>query len=209
MQNSAELRWFWPGTLPEEIMTWFRSGKFLPSMKAREDRYLADSRQVEIGIKKRGDKKGIEIKGLVARIPVPIKFGTLEAHGELWTKWTIDSLQLDTFPYIPVYKNRYLRKFEITDTCVCEIELGNDETPLDQDVRIDEGCNFEFTEVSLSEDGPRSSTIGFEAFGSPESVEANLLRTLHYLVGSTGIPEFNGGKELCYPAWLISQTPQL
>lgn len=202
MQNSAEIRWFWPGLPTGKVESWFRSGEFPPSVKSRKDVYLVDSRQCEIGIKKRGEKEGIEIKGLVAKIPVPIKFGTVEADGELWTKWTIDSLPLDTFTCVTVYKTRWLRKFEITDI-VREIELGNDEKPLDPKVVLpDQGCNLEFTEISLAEDGPRSSTIGFEAFGSYKLVETNLRRTLQHLEGSGVVPEFHGGRELSYPAWL-------
>jgi hypothetical protein len=206
MQNSAEIRWFWPHPLAWTIESWFRSGVFPPGGgQPRADIYLLNPRQSEIGIKKRGGKQGIEIKGLVARVHDSFKIGPSEAHGELWTKWTTDSLQLDNSAQVTVYKTRWLRKFEIRDVNVREIQLGKDESPSDPNQKLpDEGCNFEFTEVSLTKDGPKSSTVGFESFGPYESVEANLRRVLEHLA-DTNVPQFDEGEELSYPGWLIEQ----
>jgi hypothetical protein len=216
MQSSAEIRFFWRCPFPPTIDSWFRSGPFPPGGGRREPRvdvYLADPYQRELGIKKRDQKpgvedKGVEVKGLVALIIDPIKIGTTKAHGELWTKWTTNSLQLDQFANVKVYKTRWLRKFEIKNGLVREIRLGEDEKPLSKDDKLPEqGCNLEFTEVSLAQRGTRWSTLAFESFGPHSAIEANLRMVLGFLAAGTHIPGFEEGEELSYPAWLSLQGP--
>jgi hypothetical protein len=69
MQLSAEIRWFWQGAIPGSVEKWFHGG--LGSChpgggKPRLDEYLYEQGQVELGLKKRGTKPGIEVKGLIA-----------------------------------------------------------------------------------------------------------------------------------------------
>ena len=133
MQNSAEIRWFWPGPLPETIESWFYSGAFPPgggSPPPRLDEYLLDPSQLELGLKKRGLKKGIEIKGLVTTVAQPIQIGPFTGRIQVWTKWTSESLRLDGMATVKTYKTRWLRKFDITDVHVREIQLGVDERPI-------------------------------------------------------------------------------
>ncbi|HMF77161.1 MAG TPA: hypothetical protein VK604_15995 [Bryobacteraceae bacterium] len=166
------------------------------------DEYLLDAGQVELAIKRRGGQAGVEIKGLVSRIARPIQFGNLIAQGQLWTKWTTESLSLDGMSTVKVCKTRWLRKFEVRDTLLREIHLGEEESPVSPAEELaPEGCNLELTELSLSPNGPKSSTLGFESFGSHESVEANLRRLIEHLA-RTDIPKFQKGEELSYPAWL-------
>ena len=67
MQISAEIRWFWFVNCPDGVETWFRSGPTpAGGGRAREDEYLHEPRQTELGLKRRGEKPGVEAKGLVA-----------------------------------------------------------------------------------------------------------------------------------------------
>ena len=72
MQVSAEIRWFWKGVLPPELLVWFQRAERHSCAggggSVRTDAYLRDARQSELGLKLRGGKKGVEIKGLVAVI---------------------------------------------------------------------------------------------------------------------------------------------
>jgi hypothetical protein len=207
MQNSAEIRWFWPSPLLEGVESWFRSAPFAPGGgKPRLDVYLVDPAQLELGIKKRGDKGGIEVKGLVGRFSSAFRIGTLVARGDLWTKWNSPALKLDGLMTQNANKIRWLRKFVVTDASVREIQLREDETPLNREERLPEqGCNLELTKVSLIKGGPEWSTIGFESFGDYISVEAVLRRTLEHLA-KAALPTFSAGEELSYPAWLASRS---
>src|SRR5262245_8798045 len=70
---SAEIRWFWHNVPSAEFQHWFLSadahGYAAGGGTPREDRYLLDPGQVELGIKMRGPKPGAEVKGLVAVLP--------------------------------------------------------------------------------------------------------------------------------------------
>src|SRR5579885_588236 len=70
MQVSAEARWFWPGEPPRGFEKWFYNREKHPCPfgggELRLDTYLLDRGQGEIGVKRRGGRKGVEIKGLVA-----------------------------------------------------------------------------------------------------------------------------------------------
>ncbi|HEY2040158.1 MAG TPA: hypothetical protein VGG95_10860 [Edaphobacter sp.] len=191
MQNSAEIRWFWRGPVLDEIEQWFRSASFPPGGgKLRRDVYLADSGQVELGIKQRNGTDGVEVKELVGRFPNPLRIGTLLGHGELWTKWSSPSLKLDGLITQTVIKTRWLRKFEVTSGNVREIELGEDEKPRNGEEKLPEqGCNLEYTNVSLAHGGQAWSTIGFESFGDYFSVETNLRLTLEH-VENRSLPTF-------------------
>jgi hypothetical protein len=204
MQNSAEIRWFWHESLPTGIESWFHSGSFAPGGKQsppRVDEYLLDFGQTEIGLKKRGSKTGIEVKGLVATLSEPISIEPFSGQIQLWTKWTMESLRLNGLKTIRTFKKRRLRKYAI-DGSLREIQLGPDEVPDDPTEKLPEqGCNVELTAVSFAETGPTWWTIGFEAFGPFHSVEQNLRRTLHHLAGPN-VPKLTSGQELSYPAWL-------
>jgi hypothetical protein len=207
MQNSAEIRFFWGGASAGEIEDWIRSGRFPPGGgSSREDTYLADPRQAELGIKKRGKKPGIEIKGLVGNIQEPLKLGGLTTHGQLWTKWTTEALELSAFTCVTVHKVRWLRKFSVENGIVEEIQLTENEQPLDPLIELPiEGCNLEFTEIYLPAGNRAASTLGLESFGPYPSVEANLRHTLAFLEESN-VPEIVGSRELSYPAWLNARS---
>jgi hypothetical protein len=209
MQNSAEIRWFWHDATTG-IESWFRSGTFPPGGgKVRVDDYLVDPRQIELGIKKRGDNVGIEVKGLVARLASRFQIGTLVANGELWTKWSSPSLRLDGLSTMSINKIRWLRKFEVTGANVREIQLGQDEEPLNPEEKIPEqGCNLELTKVSLTDNGPEWTTVGFESFGCHTVVEDILQRTIEHLKSGV-LPAFGLGEKLSYPAWLASQSSSI
>jgi hypothetical protein len=137
MQNSAEIRWFWHSPMHDGVESWFRESPFLPGGgKLRSDVYLVDPEQLELGIKKRGNTDGIEIKGLVGRFRDSFQIGSLVARGELWTKWNSPTLSIDHMNTQTTYKIRWLRKFEVTDSIVREIELGENERPLDPNEKV-------------------------------------------------------------------------
>jgi hypothetical protein len=211
MQISAEIRWFWENSPPAGLESWFHTSRFPPgggSSPPRLDEYLLDPGQFEIGLKKRGVvKKGIEIKGLVKTVAQPIQIGPFTGHIQVWTKWTSESLRLDGMLTVKTYKLRWLRKFDTAGATIRELVLDKNEALVnaEDDLPV-QGCNVELTTVSLKENGPKWWTLGYEAFGTLESVEQSLWRTLNHLVGSNIAP-FQVGLELSYPAWLCNQLP--
>src|SRR5262245_61844013 len=124
---SAEIRWFWSGTPPNGLEEGFRGAGAHPCVAGggtpRTDKYLFDGHQTELGIKRRGGRKGVEIKGLVAILPGTLSEAPFVGSVELWTKWSSETLQLDSHPLIGVEKQRWARKFEVRGQIAREVPL--------------------------------------------------------------------------------------
>src|SRR5262245_38070714 len=95
MRVTAEMRWFWPCRCPPDLESWF----FKSSLRAgggqrRCDEYVRPSNGSELGIKKRGSKAGLEVKGLIETSRCP-ELIPLARHYELWYKWTFNNLHLN------------------------------------------------------------------------------------------------------------------
>jgi hypothetical protein len=182
---SAELRWFWRGAPSEAVRAWFEEGAFRPGDDGeRTDIYLHEPGQRELGVKKRGDKPGIEIKGLVA----PLTLVRARARAELWSKWTATTMDLTGRATITVVRRRRMRKLRVEETAE-EIE------PSRHGELLEVGCNVELTEVDAR---GRWSTVGFEAFAPHRYVET----VLAHAVDHVGLPPLRGARALSYPAWL-------
>jgi hypothetical protein len=198
---SAELRWFWRGALPPAVEAWFRKRE-VPAGggKSRTDEYLVDRNQIELGLKKRGIKTGIEIKGLVGiRRTVSIPF---DGRVQIWSKWTSETLTIDHLPRVVVQKTRWLRKYDTSSSEPIEIELDEDERPRHAPDQLPErGCHFELVTLQVDGDSTLWSSVGFEAFGDLATVEESLDRTLEKVAPRPGLP---AGRELSYPAWLAT-----
>lgn len=207
MQVSAEVRWFWPDRPAEGLEDWFRNRGGSQWCAAggggvREDRYLRAPGAQELGIKRRGGKKGIEIKGLVAVSQTGVSAAPFVGAIEIWTKWTSQELQVDLSLTVSVEKQRWLRKFDCEPASPSELEMGPDENPVDGRSLPARGCNVELTRVALPDAGVWW-TLGFEAFGSIRTVEDDL-RKVASLLAARQPPDLGSGLTLGYPAWLSS-----
>jgi hypothetical protein len=200
---SAELRWFWKGALPDGLDAWFRSGSFSPGVEApRSDEYVVDTRQTELGLKKRGVSRGVEIKGLIAvrgRAMPPF-----DGCVQIWGKWSSETLSIDHLPRRVVHKSRWLRKYDSSGPRLVEVGLDPEERSRHRMDRPDRGCQLELVAVRLDDDATTWWSLGFEAFGELDTVEDSLRRTVAD-VGPTA-PRFARGLELSYPAWLAAHA---
>jgi hypothetical protein len=204
MEVSAEIRWFWQSPGPADLKAWFTSfaahGCAAGGGDPRTDAYLLDPEQAELGVKLRSGKSGVEVKGLVATIadicPEPPFAGPIE----IWTKWPSAALSLSGAAVIQVNKRRWIRQFDTAGTEFREIPLDAQEHPLHGHRLPDEGCNVEYTEISV-ERFPPWVTFGLEAFGSVKTVVGNLCEITAQL-SQRRPPTFTAGWCASYPVWL-------
>jgi hypothetical protein len=204
MQVSAEIRWFWPELEPTDLAGWFQDKavhNFSPGGgETRVDLYLVDRDQLELGVKSRGGKNGIEVKGLVSPSEPGLQLSPFTGPIEIWTKWTSNSLDLNSRQTTRIEKRRWLRKFETSSERTREIELDREERPATGEPPPQSGCNVEFTALTL--DGHRPWwTLGFEAFGSLAGVTQSLQAVASLLV-SRHPPPTPQGLRCSYPQWL-------
>ena len=201
MQVSAEIRWFW-NSKPSIVQNWFCGGNFAPGGgETRDDVYLLDASQSELGVKKRGKKSGVEIKGLVghAQVGDPGPWPAA-SQPEIWCKWSSSAIDISTFATITTVKVRWLRKFDTSSGAANEVKLGPDEMPTSGGLP-EQGCNVEFTQIAIAGRPENWWTLGFEAFGEIETVAYNLRTTLKGMK-PPGQASFDSSELLSYPAWL-------
>ena len=207
MVVSAEIRWFWRARPPSRLDEWFLAadvhGCAAGGGTTRTDRYLRDRSEDELGLKVRGGRKGVEMKGLVVkewgRATTKPFSGTLQ----LWAKWISTALELPWRCTVAAEKQRWLRKFD-TSGSGKEIALGRDEQPLGKRGLPKAGCNVEWTRVTL-DGGVVWWTLGFEAFGPIDTLERSIRLTAKQLA-SRHPPPLRGGIPASYPTWLKRRT---
>ncbi len=198
---SAEVRWFWQGCCPPPVHDWFfKSGLAPGGGRSRIDKYVPQRTEAEISLKKRGDKPGFEIKGLVTMRRVP-ELEPLAPHIEIWCKWSCTIPAFKLTDELALRKTRWLRKFDTSKYVRSEIPLDADERPNKGYSLPVQGCNVELTEVEIAGHAGAWCTLGFEAFGDLDSVQTNLTLTV--------LPEkpvlmrvVESGAFMSYPAWL-------
>jgi hypothetical protein len=161
MELSGEIRWYWQCAGPANLQAWFTGAEFHDCAAGggnlRTDAYLCDPQQAELGIKLRGRKSGVEVKGLVAIIADGCRDRPFTGPVEIWTKWPSNALSLTGASLVLVNKRRWLRKFDNAGAEVREMALGAQELLINEHQLPDEGCNV---------DTPRSQATGSH-HGSP------------------------------------------
>jgi hypothetical protein len=214
MQVTAEVRWFQVGLVPDDLKQWFceparhfrcRVG----GGRQRIDGYLL-IQETELGIKSRGGKKGLEVKGLVDVLPWQLDFGHVSVVPQLFCKWGSGQLEFGNLPAIEIVKTRWLRKFDTAAVDPREIQLGGGdfgEDPVVKNERPDVGCNVEL--ASVTKGNETWWTLGAEsfAFGRPgrtvDLVDQGLLRTMKALTSHAKV-DLRGARYLGYAAWLAA-----
>jgi hypothetical protein len=200
MEVSAELRWFWEIDVPPAFKDWFLNSPVHPfpagGKQRRNDVYIFDPDQVELGIKVRGDRPGLQVKGLVARTG-HLSEGPFRGDVEIWTKWTSEKLTLPAATIL-ASKTRWLRKFETREGAPREIQLNADAKPIHEEPP-DNGCHVELTMVETN--NKLAWTFGFEAFGQLASVSAQL-RAVAAAMAARQPPDFGNPRLQSYPVWL-------
>ena len=199
MRMSAEIRWFWAGRPPRPFEEWFKAagpawGRASDS-KTRTDAYLRDPAQSVLGIKMRGGGNGVEIKGLISQRPTMLELAGCAAAIGLWGKWP-SSVALEEGQLIKIAKQRWMRKFRVRDGDVTELPAAESAPRL-------AGCDVELTLLE-GPDGSAWWTLGFEAFGAFDRVEADLIATVAVMVRRAP-PLLAGGEASGYPGWLAAR----
>jgi hypothetical protein len=209
MQVSAEIRWFWRTTPPAGFEDWFNRAESHPYAagggKPRIDKYLHDSNSAELGIKHRGGKGGVEVKGLIATLKSVPTGRPFAGPIELWCKWTSQVLDLSDLSMVTTEKRRWSRKFDTGKSLPMELQLNEDENLCEDKLQLPErGCNVELTQVKLPL-GAIWWTLGFEAFGTIETVGHDLCAVAATFAARQP-PEFAEGQRASYPAWLMKHA---
>ena len=211
MLRSAETRWFIPGALPDEVLSWFKAALTLDSEGVQVHEYLLFPDCQSVGVKLREGR--FEIKAILGT-PQPLSLDLgIQGRTEEWIKWSFASEGLQTIDpalhqsgrWLKVYKERFLRKFSADSGRL--VEVTGRPGPLSGI-----GCNIELTRIKVEADPRFWFSLGFEAFSPSAAAPKILLDAIHLFFQEHGrMPGVSLGERdsLSYPAWLAKVTKTL
>ncbi len=207
MLSSTELRWFYPGKLPEAICAWFSSqslGSVLEPPEKREDIYLVIASDCDyMGIKLRQGR--LEIKWRKAELGIVSIAPQVKGKLESWDKWTCEDSKTENFqPQSVVDKSHWLKISKVRQQRKYQVLKQNLVQEANLFATIDRGCNVELTQLNIGGDDWWS--IALEAFG--ESTDENL-----HVVANKVFQHYNAfslepKNSFAYPSWLILASNQ-
>ena len=135
-----------------------------------------------------------EIKGLISRRDKNLDFAGCTSPIELWAKWASRTLNLGGLPLIHVEKQRWKRSFSVHVGAVSELATSSEPVPRQS------GCDAELTLLKGPDMAPWW-TLGFEAYGELDKVEAVLSRTVSLMTRRCP-PPLTPGEAIGYPSWI-------
>lgn len=182
MQLTAELRWFYRGTLPEETLQWFQQeqlGKYV-APEEREDVYLYLPECEYMGIKLRQER--LEVKWRKAELGV-VGFGDqVEGKAEKWGKWLCEDPSAESFQLAGVVGKLWVSVKKVRAQ------------------RLYENCAVELTQLNVGDNDWWS--LAFEAVGDDVSLVDNLQTVASSVFKSHHYPKLQVEDSYGYPSWL-------
>ena len=196
---SLEVRWILPGQVPTAMIEWL--GPFADAIERREDQYLVNPSNEELGVKIKGavllDLKAL--RGSPGTLALP-EAG--QGHLEIWEKWSFPVDAAGRSPgnassWLTVQKVRRRRSFRSSEGQVIERALSEAELP---------GCTVELTEIAVGE--ATWWSLGLEVHGGSETLEPTLRAVIESLFRGPppdGI-RLDLATSMSYPRWLGTRS---
>lgn len=201
MQLTAELRWFYRGTLPEEVVQWFQQGqlgKHLAPPEEREDLYLYSPGCEYLGIKLRQGR--LEIKWRKVELGV-VHFGDrVEGKAEKWGKWLCEDPTAESFQTADVVGKSWVSVKKVRTQRQYQIFPGESITAVPVTESIGQGCNVELTQ--LESNGNAWWSLAFEAFGEDDCLMEHLQAVASCVFKSYRGSNLQAKDSYAYPSWL-------
>ena len=200
MFPTVEVRWFYQGPIPPEVLAWFqRGGQGPEEPSCRVDYYLRLADRDSLGIKLREGR--LEVKQRCRQYGVVRFHERVVGRVEHWRKWSfalaradggLAGLAVPAPAWVEVRKERRLRTYRLTGDGEV-VAVRAEDCPV-------QGCDWELTAVRAGDEAWWS--VCFEAFGGgPALRETLVLVARHVLDG--GVPRgFDVGHSYGYAGWL-------
>lgn len=197
--DTGELRWFAPGRLPVDVLTWFSRSGGRGAVEERSDTYRLDG-QTNAGLKLRSN----ELLELKVRQSVDDEVtalsGSLRGRLEGWRRWSPANGLVELEPndqWIDITKTIVKRRF---------LDSGV-EVSVDPEFPREPFCDVEL--AALGRDGARWWSMALAAYGAPD-VRRHLVHVAWDVVTAGGpFPEAYAsvlGAPRGYPEWLTGSN---
>jgi hypothetical protein len=200
--QTVELRWFFRGTVPPNILGWFYQQDCEPEDQLpRVDYYLRIMDGESLGIKLREGR--IEVKQRYGQQEVTHFGNRAVGSVERWCKWSFELAEtngvvaeMSRYPsnWIGVKKERMLRTYRVEDDeTVTQVLISE---------CFDQECGWEVANICAQESEDEWWSLGFEAFGKETELWDNLLLVAENILTMDGAPVLGVDDSYSYPRWL-------
>jgi hypothetical protein len=204
MFPTTEIRWFIPGILSKETLSWFSAGHPLEMANVQVHEYLRFSGCDTVGVKFREDRFEIKAKAGVSQ-PLSLQMG-IRGRREQWIKWSLPTKGLPMLghtlrqsgPWMKVRKERNQRTLSAEAGYLQEVSAET--FPVT-------GCNIELTRIEVEADPSFWFTLAFEAYGPPTITGGILKKGADFFFQGRGrVPgiNLNIANSFGYPTWLMN-----
>lgn len=196
--ETIEVRWFYPGALPDEMAKWFGIlGEQLEPIDTRSDFYLQSS-SPDVGVKLR--QGNLEVKYRQQDLGKFAIDGVADSQIERWWKWICVGTESALTPAKIAERSGWLKVDKIRDRRLYRVEFGDRIKLTQTPTPTANIAAIELTQLQL----PAQIwwTIACEYFGHNISIDRQfvpLVRTLR-----AGCPLFEATTSIScgYPQWL-------
>ncbi len=200
MFATVEVRWFYPGTVPTDVMSWYRSrtGRS-EEHEARTDFYFRSADGEDLGIKLREGR--VEIKQRQRRWGVVQFGGDVAGQVEGWSKWSFELAQAEEAladiassaeHWVTVSKARRQHSFVLTP----ERNVAS----VSKDVTPQTACVVELASIRVA--GTEWWSLAFEAHGEDAELYQYLITVAEYTFASGASPRLPEKDSFGYPRFL-------
>ncbi|MGD8791898.1 MAG: hypothetical protein PVF47_05045 [Anaerolineae bacterium] len=199
MYPSIEIRWFYPGAMPEMLAHWLAAGANRPAgQPTRRDHYLRLPGNAALGIKLR--EGGVEVKRREGAGRTVTLAPGVAGQAERWRKWrfplaegrAVAGFLAPPGDWLAVEKKRYLQRYRLEDP--------GGAVPIELDQGAERGCEFEISRLRAGDTIWWS--VCFEAFGRESDLERSLMVVAGQVLGGDWPLPLAAGCSCGYPAWL-------
>lgn len=203
--KTIEVRWFYPGVLPDELFAWFDTlGEPLANADNRTDVYL-ESSSPDLGVKLR--QGNLEVKYRQAILGAISIDGFTTSQVEQWTKWICvdDSSGLtpekiaDKSGWIEVVKTRYQRLYQVQFSDLLTAPLDLQLIPISRPQ--DGAAAIEITQLQVAEQD--WWTIACEYLGEKVDLDLQFSPLVKSLLSACPLPVSPLSISCGYPQWSI------
>jgi hypothetical protein len=198
--QTIEVRWFYSGSLPDEVINWFDAlGENRAKPDARSDFYL-QSNAPDLGVKLR--QGNLEVKYRQQQLGNIEIEQFPESQVEQWSKWIcqeVPSSGAEKQGWIQVDKIRYQRFYQVE--FLDRIQLISIDTPRQNTAAI------EITDLQLP--GQFWWTIACEYLGNNISIDRQLLPLVRSLLLKYPLSMSTPSISCSYPQWLSENNENL
>jgi hypothetical protein len=202
MLLTYELRWFYPGTIPENIEVWFKQNCLaepLQSPEERSDVYLYSPESNFVGIKLRQGR--LEVKWRKAELGIVHFDDFVEGKAEKWGKWLCcDSTEESFQPNQVLGKPFWVNVQKVRYSQLYQFIPNTSPKPVSTQENIDNGCSVELTQLVIHENPWWS--LAFEASGEETSLMENLQTTARWIFNTYRGSKLLAVNSYAYPTWL-------